>query len=197
MRSSDKGDTYNIFNHTYKRAAKTILNDDETRNNLLSYIKKCKNIKSVGAVYIPEKDVSPCLFEDMWLYFRSTNKTSLNKYNPPTTKLNTLGSPRLVQLYEQLEPLFLEFIKLDDNNEKPLLFNILLPKGAIIIRKTESDEKYDFPFLINTLYHENNNILGNETFRKIIEQSINGKTRFTIDELSEIGDFYMVFIRSE
>lgn len=191
---SNKGDTYDIFNHTYKRAAKTMPPDDEIRQKLLSYIEKCNEMKNVGAIYIPEKNVSLCLFEDMWLYFRSTNKTSLDKYGPPNTKLNTLGLQRLIQLYEQLEPLFLEFIKLDENIDNTILFNIVAPNGNIIIRKVMTDEKYDCPFLINTLYHNNNNILSNETFRKIIEQFINVETWNTVDELNENGDFYIVFI---
>ncbi len=122
---------------------------------LIQDLKSCV-LKAASAIYIEEKDFPLEVLRDLWLYFRSINPTSLEKYGPPLTKIDNLGHLKLYTVYREFEPLFLEFITMDDKTDpnSPLFLRMIYPDHSEFIvwrLKTEDQKKHGVKFLTYTL----------------------------------------------
>lgn len=79
---------------------------------------------------------------DMWLYFRTTNSFAIEKHGFPSTLVKELRNYKQYQFYiKQLEPLFVEFMSLDVDYDKPLFLCFIYPNGdELHIRRLYGDE---------------------------------------------------------
>jgi hypothetical protein len=141
-------ETYNAYGETYLSTpsrkvnifGKYLLDDFSNSDHYLS-----------SAIYIPQKEISHKLLEDLWLYFRTTDITSLEKYGPPSTPIIELASWKLYQTYAQISECFTKFISVD---EKHTFVDSHFDQSNLIGQNEESQKhkKKDVPLMMRIIY---------------------------------------------
>lgn len=189
-------ETYNAYGETYLSTpsrkvtihTKDIIDDFSNCDHYLS-----------SAIYIPQKEISHKLLEDWWLYFRTTDITSLEKYGPPSTPIIELASWKLYQTYLHLAECFSKFISIDEQ-DVPLMMRIIYPNGDTFGVKRAYGElanKISSPFATFFVRWSNvsqsPDIQGKtdydiEYFRQQLEET----TSKTVEELNEIGQVLLI-----
>lgn len=146
-----KGNYYKAFDIDM-RSASANLPDDK---GMYTYLEKDSLITALdpmAGIYFAGDLPWNCIC-DMWLYFRTTNCSAVEKYGLPSTLVEQLHSWKQYNFYRnQLESLFCDFIKMDIVDDKPLFLCFIYPNGdEVHIRRLygeEAKEKAPLKFLV-------------------------------------------------
>lgn len=158
------------------------------------------SVSSLRAViYIKDKTVSHEFLRDLWLHFRSTDITSLEKYGAPSTVVDSLGSMEGYELHHILRPIFLDFISLDGkiDENSPLMLRFIYRNGdEFVIRRQHGEELEKFNFKFVTMFLPLSEYLkdGDNTGYNIepFREQLESKANKTIEQMSEDGQILPV-----
>ena len=142
---------YEVFGESYLATESKLFNLPACK--LLAGFKEATHYPS-SVIYFPDKEVPHKLLEDFWLYFRTTDINSLEKYGNPRHPIVELPTYRLYQVYFNFMDCFSRFIAIDDDHsdssEETLMMRIIYPNGDTFIIKRvygELMQKVGSPFV--------------------------------------------------
>ena len=188
--------TYTAFGQVFRVTDISRFNMDS--QSLRKDFEQCSHYM-LSVAYITEKEVPQELLGDLWLYFRSTDQTCLEKYGKPKTMLTNLGSSKLHNLYKQVKECFNNFISIDTDENQPLMLRMIYPNGdEFIIRRLYGEERLKLDLVFVTMFfplskyvtETNTSDYNIEPFRASLEK----QTFKTVEELNETGQVIQIVV---
>jgi len=194
-------ESYRVFNKKYYIPNETKL-DVDTKKVIDDF--NSSDHYDLSMVYFKTKDtVNFDLFRKLWLYFRSTNEKSIERYGLPTAKINYLDSYKIMQLYDTLEGSFNTFIDIDSeiDPDSILMLRIVYPNGdEFVVKKLDTEDRNKYggirfvtffvPFS-QILSRDNNS---NSNLNEKLKTRLESTTGMTVDELNKDGQIFSVRI---
>lgn len=140
---AQSNDTYSLGGEQFSSGAKNVENKEDVLPQLVKDICETRYYM-IGGLQTDEAHLDWQCLADLWLYFRSTEDSVLEKYGPPSTPVVALRSPLAMSLFRKLLPMFRDFLALDTEEmaNQPLMMTFVYPNGdEFLIKRLYGEEK--------------------------------------------------------